>query len=159
MYPTHRVDDQWQAGRMASAGTGGEHGQAGADSYLRSLVDQLRSELEEGAALLASERQRWRVDREADRLEARDVANALRVELESSVRERNAAVQAAAVQAADEVAQLKATIDELRSALESVQAEAKRERDLLDRRFREEREQLQGTISALRTRMEMTGDS
>ena len=73
---------------MASAGTGGEHGQAGAeDSYLRSLVDQLRSELEEGAALLASERQRWAVEREADRLEARDVVDALRVELESSVLE------------------------------------------------------------------------
>ncbi|MGD0044825.1 MAG: hypothetical protein ABSE84_31230, partial [Isosphaeraceae bacterium] len=94
---------------MASAGTGGDRGQAGAeDSYLRSLVDQLRSELEEGAAVLASERQRWAVEREADRLQARDVVDALRVELESSVLERNAAVQAAAMQSADEVAQLRA---------------------------------------------------
>jgi hypothetical protein len=87
---------------MASAGHD-DGGRAGApDSYLRSLVDQLRSDLEEGAALLASERQRWAVEREADRLQAREMVDALRVELESSVLERNAAVQAAAVQATDE---------------------------------------------------------
>ena len=106
--------------------------------------------------LLASERQRWAVEREAERLQAREMVDALRIELESSVLERNAAVQAAAAQAADEVAQLRATIDELRGALVSAQAESKRERDVLDRSFREEREQLQGTISALRTQMEMT---
>ena len=60
------------------------------------------------------------------------------------------------MQSADEVAQLRATIDELRSTLVSMQAEAKRERVVLDRRFREEREQLQETISALRTQMETT---
>ena len=106
--------------------------------------------------LLSSEQQRWAAEREADRLGARDVVDALRVELESSALERNAAVQAAAMQSADEMAELRATVDELRSTLVSMQAEAKRERDELDRRFREERGQLQGAISALRTQIEAT---
>ena len=43
-------------------------------------MDQLRSELEEGAALLASERQRWAVERQADRLQARDEVDAMLAE-------------------------------------------------------------------------------
>ena len=58
--------------------------------------------------------------------------------------------------AADEIAQLRSTVDELRNALVSVQANADRARESLERSFRDEREQLHGTIAALRARLEAT---
>jgi len=54
------------------------------------------------------------------------------------------------------VAQVKATVDDLRSALETVRGDADRARATLERRFRDEREQLQRTVAELRSRLETT---
>ena len=65
-------------------------------------------------------------------------------------------MQEAAAQSAAELAQLRSTVDELRRALVAAQEDARRGREALERNFRHEREQLQGTIAALRSRLEMT---
>ena len=148
-----------RAGRMTTAETNGDRRGVGEDvGYLRTLVDQLRTELEERAALLASERQQWMIDRETDRSEARRAVDAMRVELEAAVLERNAAVQEATASAAAEVEQLRGTVEELRRLLVEVHEEAASARRSLERGFRDEREQLQSTIGVLRARLEANDD-
>src|SRR6266849_4125463 len=128
---------------MVSAGTDDDLGQARAEvRQLREMIDVLRIELEAGGERLVAERQRWAAEREADREQAREGIDALRVRLESAVVERNTAVQVALAQSVDVVAQLKATVEALRSALIGVHEDATKARDERERAFRAEREHL-----------------
>ena len=84
----------------------------------------------------------------------RETIGALREQLEAAIVERNAAVQAAFAQSADELAQQQQTIIELRRSVESERADAARAREAGERAARSERDQLQEIIAALRARLE-----
>jgi hypothetical protein len=138
---------------MVSAGIDGEHARAEV-RQLRELIDVLRIELEEGRALLVTERQRLVAQQEAERHQAREDIEALRVQLETAVVERNAAVQEALARSADEVGQLKATLETLHYSLKAAHEDATDLRDESERAFRAEREQLYEIIAVLRVRLE-----
>ena len=65
-------------------------------------------------------------------------------------------MQAVIAQSADELAQLKATVEALRSALIAAHEDATQARDEHERAFRAEREQLHEIITALRARLELS---
>jgi hypothetical protein len=121
---------------------------------LREMIDVLRGELEESEARLVAERRRAAARQELDRDHGRQGVDALRVQLEAAVIERNAAVQATLAQSADEIAQLKAMIEALRGALGDAHQDATTAREAQDRAFRAERGHLHEMIAALRERLE-----
>lgn len=86
--------------------------------------------------------------------ELMDTIVALREALETEAAERDRAVQAAVRDAAEEIAQLKALTEQMRTALDG---EALDHADALarqDQRFRDENNQLMATVKALRSRLE-----
>src|SRR6478672_1896775 len=100
---------------MVNPGTDDDLGLARAEvRQLRELIDVLRVELEESRARFVGERQRLVAQQESDRRQTREALEAMRVRLEVAVIERNAAVQEALARSADEVGQLKATVEALR---------------------------------------------
>jgi hypothetical protein len=121
---------------------------------LRATIDALRAELEESEAKRFADRQRAAAEQEADRERARESIDAMRARLEISVVEQNAAVQSALAHASDEVAQLKAMVEVLRSSLTAAREDAAAFRDAGERTFRAEREELHETIAVLRGRLE-----
>lgn len=117
-------------------------------------VEALRAELEASAARLADESRRAdrRVEQEHER--AREEADALRLRLEAAPVERLSAVQAALAQSADEIAQLQATVHELRAALEAARHDARAAYEAAERKLRAERDDMRATIAALREQLE-----
>jgi hypothetical protein len=88
----------------------------------------------------------------------RETVDELRAALEAAAVGRNAAVQNALAQSADEVARLKESVAAMRTALETTRREAADEREAIERAFRAEREQLHEIIGALRSRLEASDD-
>lgn len=122
--------------------------------HLRETVEALRFELEKAGARLATERQRAAAEREAERERAREGMHAMRERLEAGVVERDASVRAALAQSGDEVTQLRATVEALRASLIAARDGSNALRDVGERGFRGERDELHETIAVLRARLE-----
>ena len=121
---------------------------------LRETIVVLRTALEDADASMTSERQRMLADLEAHSEAARSEVAALRVKLEAALLDQRVAVQSALAQSADELAQLRETIEALRAALAEALADAGAQRDELACAFRVERDHLHHPITELRTRLE-----